>query len=93
MPVSDHPKPAPTRIEIAKPAPISPAEPLFAGRDPEVVGAVLADLLAMLLAGHVGEDAAALREQLLEVHIAAVRRLIPVNVQIMLANMTPAGRS
>lgn len=50
--------------------------PLFAGREPEVVGAVLADLLAILLVGFRDKKA---REELLEIHIKAVRNLIVVN--------------
>jgi hypothetical protein len=67
--------------------------PLFAHRDPAIIGAVLADLLAMLLASHVGEDAAELREQLLELHIGTVRELIPVNEKLILAGVTPAGQA
>ena len=61
--------------------------PLLAGRSPEVVSATLADLLSMWLAGHfVGGDKenAALREQLLADHVELVRRLIPVNEQMIL---------
>jgi hypothetical protein len=49
--------------------------PLLAGKDPAIQGAVLADLLAIFLAGHHPE----LREDILELHIDAVRELIPVN--------------
>lgn len=63
---------------------------VLAGHGPEVQGAVLADLLATYLAGHFvaeGEDdnpaqTADLREQLLQLHVAAVRTLIPVNEAI-----------
>lgn len=59
--------------------------PMLAGRDPAVVGAVLADCVALLIAGHVyvGEpDATAtLRGELLAAHIKAVRDLIPINAQ------------
>ena len=57
--------------------------PLLAGRAPEVQGAVLADLLATWLAGHQGEGAADLREELIRLHIEAVRELIPVNEALM----------
>lgn len=57
--------------------------PLLAGRPPQVQGAVLADLLAMWLAGHIFRgnpgETDALREKLLESHLDLVRRLIPVN--------------
>ena len=60
-------------------------EPLLAGRASEVQGAALADLLAMWLAGHVlrGDPKAteAYRETVLELHLAAVRLLIPLNYE------------
>ena len=49
--------------------------PMLAGKTPEVQGAVLADLLAIFLAGHHPE----LREQLLTMHIEGVRKLIAPN--------------
>jgi hypothetical protein len=49
-------------------------EPLLHGRGPELQGAVLADLLAMFIAGH----HPGLREEILQMHIGAVRGLIPV---------------
>ena len=57
--------------------------PLLAGHSPEIQGAVLADLLAMFLAGHVGSDADAVREEILRLHIETVRELIPVNEEII----------
>jgi hypothetical protein len=62
--------------------------PLFAGQSPDIIGAVLADLLATLLAGHglngdqkrTGE----LREKILLLHMEYVRKLIPVNEQAIL---------
>jgi hemerythrin len=60
-------------------------ELFLAGRASEVQGAALADLLAMWLAGHVvrGDPQAseAYREKVLELHLDAVRRLIPVNYE------------
>jgi hypothetical protein len=62
--------------------------PMFAGINPEIVGAVLADLLATLLAGHIvdGDPKATrqLRKELLQFHILQVRRLIPINEQQIL---------
>lgn len=56
---------------------------VLTGRDPAIQSAVLADLLATWLAGHiaVGDDRATkrLRERLLSEHIKLVRRLLPVN--------------
>lgn len=57
--------------------------PLLAGHPPEIQSAVLADLLAMFLAGHQGADAPALREEILRLHIATVRDLIPVNERMI----------
>ena len=49
--------------------------PILGGHHPAVQGAVLADLLAIWLAGHQAD----LREALLDVHIEKVRELVPVN--------------
>jgi hypothetical protein len=57
--------------------------PLLAGQHPTVQGGVLADLMAIYLAGHQGEGAEALREELLALHVATVRQLIPVNEALM----------
>jgi hypothetical protein len=61
--------------------------PLLSGKPPEIQGAVLADLTAIWLAGHVcvGNPTATadLRETLLDHHIAAVRDLIAVNARAM----------
>jgi hypothetical protein len=60
--------------------------PLLAGRDQSVQGAVLADLLAMYLAGHVirgdPEGTKSFREQALEVHLVGVKALIDLNYKI-----------
>jgi hypothetical protein len=57
--------------------------PIFAGRRPEIIGAALADLLAMLLVAHsVPGDATAtaeIREELLQVHLEQMRPLIAIN--------------
>jgi hypothetical protein len=63
---------------------VKAARPLFAGKPSEVQGAALADLLAMWLAGHLDqsgdpEETDRIRETALELHLAAVRALIPVN--------------
>lgn len=61
---------------------------MFAGVTPEIVGAVLADLLATLLAGHIvdGDPKATrqLRKEMLQFHIAQVRQLIPINERAIL---------
>lgn len=57
--------------------------PLFAGHPPAVQGAVLAELLALWLAGHAAEGDQAqtdqLRQDLLAAHLASVRELIPLH--------------
>jgi hypothetical protein len=56
--------------------------PIFAGQDPNVVAAALAELLALLLAGHfVPGDPAntqAIRDGILALHIETVKKLVPV---------------
>jgi hypothetical protein len=56
--------------------------PIFEGQDPDAVGAALASLVALHLAGHfVAGDAnhtALLREMLLEAHVAIVRKMVPI---------------
>jgi hypothetical protein len=49
-------------------------KPLLVGRPPEMQGAILANLLALFLAG----TAPPLREDILKMHIEAVKLLIPV---------------
>jgi hypothetical protein len=60
---------------------------LLAGREPEIQGAVLADCLAIWLAGHIvpGDPAATarLRAEILAMHLDAIPRLIAVNAKIM----------
>jgi hypothetical protein len=70
-------------------------KPLFSGVDPMVVGAALADLTALLLAGHVAENPAktrALRDQTLKIHIRAIKALVPLN-EDMLRERIEAGRN
>jgi len=61
--------------------------PYLADREPAVVGAALANLVAILLAGHMVLDDAgeiaretteAVREDLLDLHIQTIRELVPV---------------
>ena len=59
---------------------------LFQGRDPMIVAAALADLHAMLLAGYEGENIREIREELLQLHVESVRRMIPVN-EMMFADV------
>jgi hypothetical protein len=64
---------------------------LLHGHSPQVQGAVLADLLAMWLAGHTAGDPIAndeLRGELLAAHINVVRELIPENEAIIRNRMS-----
>jgi hypothetical protein len=62
---------------------IEQIRPLLAGHNPDIVGAVLADLLATLLAGFRvpgnPELTAKFREQMLSLHIDCMRPLIAIN--------------
>jgi hypothetical protein len=59
---------------------------MLQGKPPQMQGAVLADLLAMWIAGHVdinGDEASDRhRELILQIHLEAVRTLIPVNYKL-----------
>jgi hypothetical protein len=61
--------------------------PHLAGQDPELVGGVLADLLAIFLAGHVvvgsKPETDKLREDVLAIHLEAVRQLVTINAELM----------
>jgi hypothetical protein len=67
---------------------VEAVRPLFAGKRPEIQGAALADLLAMWLAGHVDPNdrpvTEAKREELIEIHLAMVRLLIPINYAMLI---------
>jgi len=62
---------------------------LLAGRGADVQGAICADLLARWLAGHIvpgdKQATADIREKLLTAHVETVRRLIPINEELILA--------
>jgi hypothetical protein len=66
---------------------IDKIRPMLAGRPVETQGCVLADCLALWIAGHhvAGDEAATrlLREELLRFHLAQVRELITVNAAIL----------
>jgi hypothetical protein len=65
---------------------VSAIRPLLSGKPAQVQGAVLADLLAMWLAGHVhlGDPEATkrARELMLEMHIVGVKALIDINYEM-----------
>lgn len=78
-----------TADEVAHQVPslVERIKPILAGLEPELQGAVIADLLAIWLAGHhVAGDIDATREmraELLANHCFHVRRLTDVNAHIM----------
>lgn len=64
---------------------VDQARILLAGRPAVIQSAILADLLAMYLAGHIirGDPPGtnALRDNLLDAHLALVRQLVPINAE------------
>jgi hypothetical protein len=62
-------------------------KPILAGKDPEVISAVLAELLSLLLAGFVvpgdSEQTISVRSGLLASHCQLVRQLTIVNAKIL----------
>ena len=71
---------------------VEAVRPLLSGFSPDIQGAVLADLTAMWLAGHVGPGARALREELLEIHVKMIHDLIEPNEKQILARCQSQGR-
>jgi hypothetical protein len=66
--------------------------PLLEGKPAPLIGAALADLVSLLIAGHVADTplrTQKLRELILEEHIKAVRKLIPLQEAMIRARMTP----
>ena len=61
--------------------------PMFAGLDPDIIGAALADLTAIWLAGHRivddGLATAQLRDEVLRAHTRVIRKLTTLNAKIM----------
>jgi len=61
--------------------------PILAGKNPSVQGAVLADLVATWVAGHVirGDRTTTdeMRAKIIECHIQAVREFIPLNAKLL----------
>jgi hypothetical protein len=66
---------------------VNQIRPILAGRPPEMQGAILADLLAIWLAGlHVAGDVAQtrkLRAEMLAMHVSTVEELTAVNAEIL----------
>jgi hypothetical protein len=55
-------------------------KPLFAREDPEIVGAVIGQLLAILVAGHCPE----MRDEAMKLVIDMARDLVPIEIEIMI---------
>jgi hypothetical protein len=55
-------------------------KPVFAGLEPEIVGAVLGQLLAILVAGHCPE----MRDEALKMVTDMVGDLVPIEVEILI---------
>jgi hypothetical protein len=71
-------------------------QPMLAGLGSDLQGAILADLTAMWLAGHIAADretTQAMRKQILDMHIEAVRDLIKPSEQELLAKMLVGVRT
>lgn len=67
-----HEQPDPARVTDL----VERMRPILAGNHPAVQGAVLADLVAIWLAGHPAE----LRGELFTLHIVKALELVPINV-------------
>jgi hypothetical protein len=68
-------------------------QPLLSGIGPHVQGAVLADLFALWLAGHMGPGAEEYHEVLIGQWLSTVRRLVPVCRDQILARTKSGGNA
>jgi len=59
---------------------IDNCRPILAGRDPAMIGAALADLTAMLFAGH----HPSIREAMIEAWVETMRKLVEPNEKMIL---------
>lgn len=70
--------------------------PLLAGKDPSTIGAALADLTATWIAAHTSAAGKAetdqLRNDLLAMHIEAIKQLIPINARQLKARRAGGAR-
>lgn len=69
--------------------------PMLEGKPAPIIGAALADLVSLLIAGHVADTplkTQKVRELVLEEHIKAVRRLLPLQDAMIKARMTPPAQ-
>jgi hypothetical protein len=58
-------------------------KPLLAGYPPGVQGAVLAELLSIWLAANTINGGDELMETALTIHVEAVRKLVPININLL----------
>jgi hypothetical protein len=76
---------------------VSAISPLLEGKPSQVQGAVLADLLAMWLAGHVNQNnpdkSDRIRKKMLDLHLEAVHRLVEINYQMIIKPQLEARRA
>jgi len=63
---------------------IEQIRPILAGKNPDAIGAALAELQATLYAGMQGIGVEQLREELMAMHMRMVRNLIPICEREML---------
>lgn len=66
--------------------------PILAPHSPEIRGAVLADLMAINLAGFQGQGKHKVRRELLRMHVDAIQHLIKVNEAELMGNGRRAKR-
>jgi hypothetical protein len=66
---------------------VAAIKPLLADRAPGVQGAVLAELVAMFLAGYHPD----VRDEMLSLHMTAVRDLVPLYETELFAHPPPPG--
>jgi hypothetical protein len=67
--------------------------PILHGEGPEVQGAVLVELLAMYLAGHIGPDATEMREWQIKTMLKSVRELVPLFEARIIEQMRVGGNA
>jgi hypothetical protein len=77
-----------TAIDLAK-----SIHPLLADHPAPVVGAALADLLSLLIAGHIVDgnprETQRVRDRVLDEHIRAVKRLVPLQDEMLKHRAAP----
>jgi hypothetical protein len=67
--------------------------PILQGEGPEVQGAVLVELLAIYLAGHIGPGAEEMRKWQIETMLDSVRELVPLFEARIIEQMRVGGNA